>query len=127
MRSLFAAALFLSLPSIAEAAPAQIAVYPLVECSTPGSVHLEIFSPWGRCASPTPILTERDFAHLERLQYGQPFLRADLTADARQRYYDFALANRLGFAAIRVDGHTTRIIPVKPLARPPGSSSAAVI
>ena len=89
--------------------PAAIQFRPVVDCAThPGAEHLAIYSPQAHCLAPA-VVTEADFARLERLRFGGTFLRGKLTEAARLRFYDFTLHHRFRPMALLVDGRPTRV------------------
>lgn len=112
MRSTILAGIFLSASAsavFAADAPA-IQFRPVVDCAThPGAEHLAIYSPQAHCLAPA-VVTEADFARLERLRFGgDVVLRGKLTEAARLRYYDFTLHHRFRPMALLVDSRPTRV------------------
>ena len=109
MRSMILAG-FVLMASASGVFAADVEFRPVVDCAThPGAEHLAIYSPQAHCLSPA-VVTEKDFARLERLRPGGgTFLRGKLTEAAHLRFYDFTLHHRFRPMALLVDGRPTRV------------------
>ena len=109
MRTCLAAGLVLALSAV-PALAADVEFRPVVDCAThPGAPHLDIYSPQAHCLAP-PVITEADFARLERLRLGGPtFVRGELTEAARERYFYATRDQRFRPMALMVLGKPMRV------------------
>jgi hypothetical protein len=89
---------------------AMIQFRPVVDCAThPNAPHLSIYSPQDHCLA-DPVITERDFARLERLRLGgSPILRAMLTPEAWERFFEATRDHRFHPMALLIDGRPTKV------------------
>jgi hypothetical protein len=130
MRALFLACLVLAaFGGAAAAAPgdaidvtdndALIQFRPVVDCAAnPGAPHLSIYSTQAHCLA-APVLTEKDFVRLQRLNLGgPPILRAQLTQEAQLKYFTATRDHRFRPMALIVQGRPTRVWDVRGPARP---------
>jgi hypothetical protein len=92
------------------ASAAMVEFRPVVDCAThPDAPHLTIYAPQAHCLAP-PVLTEADFKRLERLRLGNgTLLRAELTREAQERYYDATRDQRTRPMALMVLGKPMRV------------------
>lgn len=83
---------------------------PVVDCAThPNAPHLSIYSPQAHCLG-DPVITERDFARLERLRLGgSPILRALLTPEGWQTYFAATRDHLFQPMALLVRGRPTKV------------------
>lgn len=129
MRAFVLAGLILASGGAAAAAPgdtidvtdndALIQFRPVVDCAAnPGAPHLSIYSTKAHCLA-DPVITEKDFVRLERLDFGTTLiLRAMLTPDAQLKYYYATRDHRFQPMALIVQGRPTRVWDVGGPVRP---------
>jgi hypothetical protein len=130
MRAVILAGLVLAfLGGVAAAAPgdaidvtdndALIQFRPVVDCAAnPGAPHLSIYSTQAHCLA-APVLTEKDFTRLQRLNLGGPtILRGQLTHDAQLKFFYATRDQRFRPMALIVQGRATRVWEVRGPARP---------
>ena len=93
---------------------AMIQFRPVVDCAThPGAPHLSIYSPQAHCLA-DPVITDRDFARLERLRLGgSPILRAQLTPEAWLKYFEATRDHLFQPMALLVQGRATKVWMVR--------------
>jgi hypothetical protein len=93
---------------------AMIQFRPVVDCAThPGAPNLSIYSPQAHCLGDA-VITERDFARLERLRLGgSPILRAQLTPEGWLRYFEATRDHLFRPMALIVEGRATQVWIVK--------------
>lgn len=120
MRALMVAGLMMAALGGAAAAPgdaidvtdnnAMIQFRPVVDCAAhPDAPHLSIYSPQAHCLGDA-VITERDFARLERLRLGgSPILRAQLTPQAWSRYFEATRDHLFRPMALIVEGRATQV------------------
>lgn len=120
MRALIVAGLMMAALGGAAAAPgdaidvtdnnAMIQFRPVVDCAAhPDAPHLSIYSPQAHCLGDA-VITERDFARLERLRLGgSPILRAQLTPEAWSRYFEATRDHLFRPMALIVEGRATQV------------------
>lgn len=120
MRALIVAGLMMAALGGAAAAPgdaidvtdnnAMIQFRPVVDCAAhPDAPHLSIYSPQAHCLGDA-VITERDFARLERLRLGgSPILRAQLTPQAWSRYFEATRDHLFRPMALIVEGRATQV------------------
>jgi len=92
---------------------------PVVDCAAnPGAPHLSIYSVKAHCLA-DPVITEKDFVRLERLDFGTTLiLRAMLTPEAQLKYYYATRDHRFQPMALIVQGRPTRVWDVGGPVRP---------
>lgn len=92
---------------------------PVVDCAAnPGAPHLSIYSTKAHCLA-DPVITEKDFVRLERLDFGTTLiLRAMLTPEAQLKYYYATRDHRFQPMALIVQGRPTRVWDVGGPVRP---------
>lgn len=89
---------------------AMIQFRPVVDCAThPDAPHLSIYSPQAHCLGDA-VITEKDFARLERLRLGgSPILRAQLAPEAWLRYFEATRDHLFHPMALLIDGRPTKV------------------
>jgi len=92
---------------------------PVVDCdANPGAPHLSIYSIQAHCLA-APVVTERDFVRLERLNFGTDLiLRAQLTPEAQMKFYEATKGHRFRPMALIVEGRPTQVWTVGGPSRP---------
>jgi len=92
---------------------------PVVDCAAnPGAPHLSIYSIQAHCLA-DPVITEKDFVRLERLNFGTTLiLRAQLTPEAQMKFYEATLGHRFRPMALIVEGRPTQVWTVGGPVRP---------
>lgn len=89
---------------------AMIQFRPVVDCAThPSAPRLSIYSPQAHCLGDA-VITERDFARLERLRLGgSPILRAQLTPEGWLRYFEATRDQLFRPMALIIEGRATQV------------------
>ena len=89
---------------------AMIQFRPVVDCAThPSAPKLSIYSPQAHCLGDA-VITERDFARLERLRLGgSPILRAQLTSEGWLRYFEATRDQLFRPMALIIEGRATQV------------------